>query len=110
MKYYAIDKKTGEIVYTDINDLIENENNYIFIEEDFSRSLEEIWQQYEEPFIAQNKEGYYVIIDKNPTEQKKKYNYNVYGKIDKSIRRLILKNNSQIIYDFGGWKFIALLN
>lgn len=108
MKYFVIEKETGEIIYKEINEIIENQSKYIFIEEEYTRSLTEIWDQYEKPFIARNNEGYYVVINKNPKEQKEKYNYNIYGKIDKSIIKIITKNKTQTIYDLGNWKFIAI--
>jgi hypothetical protein len=79
------------------------------IERTFNKSLEEIWEEIQTPFIALNRDGYYAIIEKNPKEQKIKYNYNVYGKIDKSIKRLFSSGKkSQIIYDMPTWEFLTV--
>ena len=109
-KIRVIDKGTGEYVFIDIDNAIENEKNYIFLESSYNHTLYELWDFYKKPFIAEHINGFFALIYTDPDAQQKKYNGNVYGRLSKSIKYLILHDKSQQVYFAWeqSWRFIAL--
>jgi len=76
------------------------------------KTLEELWDICEGPFIACNREtDYLVLITKSPKEQYKKYG-RVYGRINKSLEWLIKNDNGRIIDDgsLDMWSLICKYN
>lgn len=109
-KIEVIEKETGKYIIIDIDKAIKEQEKFIFLNGPYYQTLYEIWDKYKKPFIAENSYGAFVLIYKDPYYHNEKYEGNIYGRLSKSIKNLILYDKSQRIYFAWQkeWRFIAL--